>query len=514
VTGRTARTCGLLLLALLATLAACGGDEDGAASGAGEVQATGPSLDADAAAALLADSWMVHAANDPAGVTALLDAPGGEGWLALFHNDLAGARTTFERADSSSARLGLARVHLARADVLRVGGALHREAALDLARYRRDHHEGVRTGPYSLLLASLIAIRAEAPADERAAFVEAAAGDPTAEADAAVVDRLRAMAQGQLPAGGPEPLATRLAFIAAMNAGDLAAATPLLGPVHSREPDLRDPLGEDAEAGLRFEGLFHDPLLLEAIGRHHLAQAWIAASAIEGPGEAIAAAVEAAWGGPLPEAIRDAALPASTPLPAWTALFAGPAVDRADWDAYWADASSPFLDRLATALPDAGLGQGSDTLEVDAAMRTLAELEDVFAAAVAAGAPPDGAALASDLELATPAIDRALRARMVGLVQADAATQAKRLGDRSLDANPGARGGASDSARTRVSYRNDRAFLLRLAHCLWRAGQTGAALDLVHPLVDEDPALQPVKHYLGQLDAASTIGLQGKTSQL
>jgi hypothetical protein len=55
---------------------------------------------------------------------------------------------------------------------------------------------------------------------------------------------------------------------------------------------------------------------------------------------------------------------------------------------------------------------------------------------------------------------------------------------------------------------------LELARCLWKAGQVGAALDLVHPLAQQEPALQSVTHYLGQLDAAATIGLQGKASQL
>jgi hypothetical protein len=119
-----------------------------------------------------------------------------------------------------------------------------------------------------------------------------------------------------------------------------------------------------------------------------------------------------------------------------------------------------------------------------------------------------------DLGFARRATDRLLRARSADLLAAAAPVLAKRVLERSLDDTPGSRGGAADSARTRVSWRNDRAFLLLLAHAAWRAGQPGTALELVHPLAEEDASLQPVRHYLGQLDAASSLGAQGKVSQL
>ncbi len=489
---------------LAALLLGCGGGDSTPApsTGSGDPGAE--------AAALLADSWMRAAAHDPAAVMALLDAPGGAGWLDLFHGDLARAKPVFEAADSASARLGLARVHLDRAATMLAAASLHREVALDLARYRRDHADQIRVGAYEPLTALLAARAAGAEGGELAAFEAAAFKPAAAHADPQLFDALRGLIEGGAPdrtLGIVYP--ARLVFIDAMNQGDLGRAEELVLLSHKGDPDVVDPLGEDAEAGVIFTARFYDPRFPTAVARYHLAHAWIEASALDGPGALIAAAVEGGWGDPLPDAVRSAAkpAPAGAPLPAWTALFASFAVDAADWEAQWGESGSAFSDRWGAA--DRG---------ADATLQALAEAEVTFADALKEGAPPDGASLVDELSLAQPAIDRVLRSRMTAVTgtgdSAEARVLCKRFGDRSVDPNPGSRGGAADSARTRVSWRNDRAFLLDYAHCLWRSGQPGGALDFVHPLATEDPAIQAVKHYLGQLDAAASIGVQGKTSQL
>lgn len=453
---------------------------------------------------------MHAAAHDPATVMALLDAPGGEGWLDLFHGDLARAKPTFEGAESASARLGLARVHLDRALTMLAAAKLHEELALELVRYRRDHADQVRIGAYEPLLALLVARATGAEGGELAAFEADAYKPRTERADPQLFEALRGLIEGGDPnrtLGIVYP--ARLVFIDAISRGDLGLAEELVLLSHRPDPDIVDPLGEDVEAGLTFTGRFYDPRFPTAVARYHLAHAWIEGSGLEGPGALIAVAVEGGWGGPLPDRVRSAAKPAppGAPLPAWTALFASAAVDVADWEALWGESGSAFVDRWGAA--DRG---------ADATLQELAEAETTFATALKEGAPPDGAALVDELSLAQPAIDRVLRSRMVAVTgtgdSPEARVLCKRFGDRSVDPNPGSRGGAAGSARTRVSWRNDRAFLLDYARCLWRAGQPGGALDFVHPLATEDPALQAVKHYLGQLDAASSIGLQGKTSQL
>lgn len=472
-----------------------------------------PALSQADAAELLVASWMAQAARDPAGVTALLDAPGGAGWLDLYHGDIASAMGTFSSASSASARLGRARADLARADALLAAARLHREAALELVRYRRDHRDRLRTGRHELALAVLVAHHADAPSDELATFSARASEQSPGQGD---LDRaLRALIadDAQRPESLPEMWRARLAFADAVSAGDMDAATALAITAQMGGPDLRDPMGEDAEAGVQFEGLFYDPSFLTAAARYHLASAWVAASELPGVGDAIDGAVRGAWGGELPAGLSAEAAPGEAPLPAWAALFASPWVDRADWDAHWTGSDRAFLTRFAEKRADVPIG-GTSSLDVDDLLRAVAQAEEPMVAALKDGAGPEGVALVDDLRLVRPVQDRVLRARMAQLVDEGHAAQARRLAERSLDPNPGSRGGPTSSARTRVSWRNDRAFLVDLARCLWRAGQPGGALDLVHPLAEEDPALQSVKHYLGQLDAAASIGLQGKTSQL
>jgi hypothetical protein len=151
---------------------------------------------------------------------------------------------------------------------------------------------------------------------------------------------------------------------------------------------------------------------------------------------------------------------------------------------------------------------------VDRLLRSGEDRRLLVRDALVFGAPPEGAEVVSDLDLARGIMDRVLRDRMTDLVEEGHAAPAKRLGDRSLDSNPGSKGGAPTSRETRVSYRNDRAFLVALARCLHRAGQTGGALAYIHPLAKQDARLLGVEHYLGRLDAAGTIGVVGKASQL
>ena len=501
-------------LAALVGVVGCGPGGSGDSSGTSAAADVGDSLQPAAAAELLATSWMVRAAQDPDAVAALLDAPGGDGWLALYHGDLAGAATSFEGAQSASARLGMARVHLAHAAALLAAGRLQREATIDLARYRRDHRDQVRTGTYEPVLAALAARAAGLEGAELDSFLAAAAG-PIEGADEHLLNGLTGHLNGGSRAGLPDLYADRLTFAEAAATADLDRLTGLEARVRSREPDLRDPLGTDSEAGLQFEGLHYDAALLPALARLHLARAWSLASALIGPGEIVADAVRHGWGGELPAGLADAAAGPTEPLPAWTALFASSVVDAEDHAAAWgAPGAVPFAARLDAAVPGLELAASRTSEEVDAMLRLVADAGPTFAAAMREVASPEGASLVAELEFARIPTDRALRTWMIALTDADIAVQGKRLGDRTLDANAGSRGGASDSARTRISYRNDRVFLLELARCLWKAGQVGAALDLVHPLAQQEPALQSVTYYLGQLDAAATIGLQGKASQL
>jgi len=509
----------LLTLAFLAP--ACSGP-----SPSGPSESTEAHVDAAAVTALVADSWPALAARDPATVTALLDAPGGGGWLALFHGDLDRAERAFTAAgEAPGARLGLARVHLARAAYLREAASLHADAALELARWRRDHADGVRPGAYDLLAAALAATARAGDVDEaeRDGFLDAAVeglrgGRPGA--DLQVGKALGALAnrrseaedpaRAEPPGELPDAYRARLSF-----AAEIAAGLPgELGPAAWDAPDFLDPRGQDG-SGLRFDAEVRDSVPVVAAARGHLRAAWLLAAELPGPGSVVQAAVEAAWGAELPAPLRDLA-PTSEGdgLPAWTALFLSPAADAEDWAAYWGDGDAQTFAARWVAVFQPGPEDADAMAVVDGLLRRGEDRRARLRDALVAGVPPDGASLVDDLDLARRLGDRVLRTRMVQLVDAGHAAPAKRLGDRSLDPNPGAKGGAPDSRETRVSHRNDRAFLIALARCLHRAGQTGAALAYIHPLAKADARLRGVEHYLGRLDAASSIGVAGKASQL
>ena len=495
-----------LPLAIALSLGAC---TDPAPVPQAPAGATEPGL-ADAQA-LVAGSWAADLNAESVAAAVVLEGPTGEGWIALFHGDLAGAERVFASVLSSdpasgSARLGLARVHLAHADAYEVAGRLHAETAAALATYRAEHRDRVRLGPYERRLARLLFPAGAAPSDE--------GGAPAIAGELATVAALDALVPGpgrgtqEPPRGLPSQWAGVLSFSGAVHAGQPDKARPLLAPIRSGGPDLVDPLGRDEETGLRFESAFFDPLRLQALTSFHAQEALRLAGGLPGLGEQVAAMSErfmpirpaAAALAALPEPASQAAAP-----PALFLTFGGPWIDSADFAA--SDGSSPgaLSARLAQRLPE-WFGGAPSPRSVDRELRAVEALEALFGDALGPG-------LAAELQAPRLLGDAILRRRMVVLSDTHP-TLALRLGRRSLDANPGALGGASDSSRTRVSYRNDRGFLLRLARQLWKAGQPGEALDLVHPLAQEDRALQPVVHYLGQLDAANSVGTAGKASQL
>ncbi len=470
---------------------------------------------------LLSQSWMAQAAADPAQVSQLIDAPGGDGWLKLFHGDLDGAEKLFraeqpsaDSGSSASARLGLSRVHLARARSLLVAADMQSEAASALVKYRDEHHAQVRSGPYTALLSALVRQAAGQPVEEVAGN-----GDRVAEALQSILEarRTNGGSVGGLPPDAlPAPYRQRLLFSRAVASGDMPAAEALLNSQQWGTPDIVDPLGRDADADVEFKSLFFDSGALVAMARYHLAEAWRFGAGLDGPGELIAVAVQGGWGGPVPEGVRARALPPAGSQPHWQALFLGPAIDRSDWQAYWgpADSGRTFLSVLQEHMPGVPWSDGKSASDVDLMLRAAAGLEVTLREALTQSVGSEGASLSQDLGFDDTTLDRLFRTRMVSLLGEGVAIQAQRLGERSLDPEPTRLGGAASSAVTQVSYRNDRAFLLELARCLWQGGRAEAALRYVHPLSKEDPRLAGLAYYLGQLDAANSIGVQGKTTQL
>lgn len=479
-------------------------------------------MDAAAVAGLLSQSWMRQAALHPEVVARLLDSPGGGGWLSLFHGDVVDAARQFDAAIAGGhvePRLGRALVALERAGVFLQAEALHLRVAGDLARHRRDNPEQIRLGRRELPLRALTLMAAGSPAEALSAVKAANTGtsndeDPTVFL---ALITIQARSQGGDPRGFvaeglPEPFASRAAFGQHLVGG----RWPEPGDLEPGVPDLMDDLGTDAETGLRFDAPWFDPLLLRTLARHELLTARKLAGGLGLPGKMIEAAVVLAWGGPMP------AHPAPPPddgvgLPAWVALFASPAIDADDWTARWtrlgggAAGDLALTRRLDSAWPAGEVLLAADSAAVDRLLRQQEPLTQAAAAALQAGASEDGVSLVTELALARRFSDALLRDRMDEITFAGQAAQARRLGERSLDPNPGTRG--EQAGFTRVSHRNDRRFLLRFAECLHAGGRPGLAREYVHPLAEERPELAGAVWDLGQLDAASGIGVRGNISQ-
>jgi hypothetical protein len=400
----------------------------------------GNTLELESAMQMLSTSWMQHAAADPDRVTELIDAPGGSGWLRLFHGDLIGAekqflaaKPTVDAGNKGSSRAGQARVHLERARTLLQAAALQQDAAVALVRYRHEHRSEVRQGPYDQVLSHLVL---------------QGAGQPLLSQDQAVVNvgphqsALRALfdARKSTPEVAPTALHTdlperyrqRLVFVHAMSVGDVPQATSLLPSVLAGGEDVQDPLGEDAEAGVSFRALYFDPQVPRALARYNLAMAWMLGAGLQGPGESIARAVQLSWGASVPEAVRSSALPSAGAQPEWLALFLGPAIDRDDWGSYWGgpEASRAFLSVLQDQMPGVPWLDGASAAEVDALLRAAAALEPILQNALIQSVGSEGASLSQDLGFAATTLDRLLRTRVSSLVDSGHALQAQRLGSR------------------------------------------------------------------------------------
>lgn len=449
------------------------------------------------ARALLEGSWAADLEADPSGVQAVLEGPSGDAWIALFHRDLDGAARGFAQhleaePGAASSRLGLARVHLARASAYAAASDLHLAAAQALVAYRSEHRGRVRLGPYERALARVISPEA-APEP---------AGDPVVPGDAAVLAALDALIAGE-PSTLPAPWSEVRSYAAAVGAGDLPEARRLLSALDLRRPDLVDPLGVDDETGLTFSAEFYDPVRLGALAAHQALEARSLAGAV--PGLESILTVASPLHGTLPaDAPAAVPWPADAPaeVPGALVHFAAPWITPRDAPG---GVDGSLLGLLAAQAPGT-FSADPDAAAIDRELRAVADLEAQLASLLGPG-------LSTELNVPRNYIDRILRRRMEQLGDSHPAL-AVRLGRRSLDVNAGANGGPASSSRTRVSWRNDRAFLIRFAHQLWRAGHPADALDLLHPLAQEDPALQPVVHYLGQLDAANSVGTAGKASQL
>ncbi|MCO4768778.1 MAG: hypothetical protein KDA24_02025 [Deltaproteobacteria bacterium] len=472
------------------------------------------SEDRDALASVVAGTWYAAVPSQPDAVAGLIDGPGGEGWLALFRGELSQAEAAFLASPDSThpaVQLGLARVALARADVLVAARDLQERIVPEGVEYRALRADRIRVGAYEPLLAAL-SLQALAPNGEgtSASLKRARAWTPGEGVDPAPGTALLALLEARSsgtapPAGLPSPLAERLAAGATLAAGEQPASSTL----DTASPDYVDPLGEDAAAGLEFTISWWDPEVSRARLRAELLSVLTHAGAAGEAGQELVSIAHDAWG----EAAPTLAPPTpakGTVEPALT-WFGGAWLDGADLRASWGlPGGSSLLARVAAAVPAERLTEGLTPADVDRVLRFEARLDQSLGQSLEGlASSPDGKSLVRDLELSRRFADQLLRRRMIEVSDAGAPVVALRLGERSLDV---ASSGAGDDM-TRISHRNDAGFLVRLGGVHSAGRRPGVGREYLHPLVERFPGLAGAAYQLGQLDAASGIGVQGKTSQ-
>jgi len=464
-----------------------------------------------AIAPILAETWHAAVVQNPVALEAMLDGPGGAGWLALFHGDLDAAESAFTEGlaaapDHRACHLGLARVSLSRVDLLLAERDLARRVVPELAAYRAERADRVRVGPLEPLTAALSLVGLHAAPDQTERAVAAAgAWTPGPDADPEMATALRELLARRI-AGNPEPPdALPLVWASRLRSAQNPAATDPGALGDGAKPDLVERLGGDSDTGISFELSWWDPSLAEARLRVELRRLTSHALAAEHAGRPLAAIASELSHGELPGLPADREDAGLRDL----MLFGAQWTNVADLRAAWGlpDGRS-FLDQVAGAVPDESLLQGETGPDTDRVLRYAQTLLDQSKAELQALASEQGKALVRDLELPQKLHDHVLRQRMMMSLGAGEPVRALRLGERSLDVTGSKQGGL-----TRLSHRNDAGYLVRLAHVHSAGGRPGVARDYVHPLTSRFPALGSVSYTLGQLDAASSIGVQGKTSQ-
>ena len=460
---------------------------------------------------VLDSTWYAEVPRDPAALNTLVEGPAGEGWLKLFSGDLDSAVTSFAAGgEDPAAQLGLARVALARADALRSAFTLEQTLVPQLVAYRRERSGRIREGRYEPVLAALSLQGYGASVESVEAAVERARGwSPPEGGDQKLAEALLGLLESRV-AGTARPNGLPVAFearledadrIAAGQTGQMTAATA--------QPDVIDSLGADSEAGLEFQLKWWDPVAQRSLFRAQLVLIQVHASAAGPAGLELVAVAREAWGDEEPVELSPPRKGTEGPSEAM-AFFGSPWADAADLRAAWGlPGGLALLDRVAAAVPQEELTQGTAPADVDRMLRFEARFEPAVRSVLEARATNDeGKALVGDLQLSRKVADQLLRQRMLVMAEAGEPVTALRLGERSLDVASPTAGDA-----TRISHRNDAGFLIRLGGVHAASRRHGVAREYIHPLTARLPSLTSLTYTLGQLDAASSIGVQGKTSQ-
>jgi len=514
-------------LVLSLVLAACGGDTDTSTGAPAPVSDTEE----------FAQTWMHFVAQDPGRLANYEQGGVGDAWLGFFHNDLSAAASKFAssctpseapwaaRAAAGAPCVGLARTHLELAEFYGTVAEIDRVATRQFVKHRRANpdtvlasvHEGFFYG-LALTLSGdpagateLSTYAARADADPFLAALAARVGDGSDALAARIWGAGAGDAAGDGFDGLPESSGTanyrkRLAFMAAVAAGDAEGAGALIRPIRASDADLLEELDGGTDSVLKPAIHHHDPAFLRSMSRFHALQA---AAAVPGV-DVLQAQAGRLLGRPSP-ALGDApsvedglslVLFGSVPSPV---------------DLYAAETGYPAhaaaLSRFSGASPVLAAPPSPNLADLDVFVEVSNGLTMALSAALR-GSGPAGANLDADMGLAERFRGQLLKERAMQYQQAydvrldaddgadlaSAGVAAQSLLELALDKNPSPPNSRLKAAR--ISFRNDPTLLATLAHAQLDTRHPYDSNEYIRPLTEVYPELISVREALAALDSA------------
>lgn len=523
-----------LWILLAFAVAGCPGGDDAPPT---EAAPTGGGGDA----GQITDSWMHAVAQDPGRMEPFERGPAGDAWLTFFHNDLNKAAESFDRACKPSSAglkeraaqgfpcIGAARTHLELAELYDTVSEIDRIAQRQFYLHRRVNAEDVLASVHQPFFEGIVLLHggdADAGKAKLQAYMDAGQAEPMLAALAQKIvsglgnDPLidRVYGGGQAPATGdfsdlPSSPATRhyaqrLAFVAAVAAGDLDAASGMFRTLSHNEADLREEL-QGSESLLAPTVFHHDSAFLRAMARYHAGVTLKMLADGDGVG-ALRVAAQRLANQPVGElgsapSLEDGlalVLFSTTPSPSdlWSEQASWP--DRSALIRRFGGTVSEFARAPTTNLADLDpFVNGSNLVKL--------RMGELLGDASQAGANMNSDMGLSDRFQGRLLMERAWQYQRAFDVRLDdndgadlatAGVAAKSLFELAMDKTPTPPNSRLKAAR--VSFRNDPPFLADLARAHLDTRHPYDANEFVRPLTELYPELIATREALASLDSA------------
>lgn len=522
-----------LLMASVLVLSGCSGQSNtpegqGAAPAAEAPHLTGADV-------LIGESWMGFLAKNAASMARLLQESPDDGWVKLYNQDYPSAQRAFAAATTASGKMGLARSHLADAELFELAYALAIQVELAYQQMLDENAGRLKSSPLDAYVAAVRFARAgkmDEAVKRMQAFRATEAGkkgrmallalvqeswwtrtgtdpselekswksagvytDPVASLLAAGL-KLEGNSTAGLPAELKQPedeQGKRLWLWAQVQAGQVDAALELARSLNHRAPDVEEQVTlEEGQAARKFT----DPLVLKALAVAHAKKAAAVSEGLVGAGviKAVAARIS---GGQLdlpasevPAKVNDESLPVfvfsshATPADLLSSLNLGKG-----------GLIPAYLEALGPVAAESS--EGKDTrLAVTAAQGLLDDAKKV----VAASPDAEGKDNVAGLKLLEQAVHTAVRARAAQYEEKGRQLDAIFLLEHTVD-----------KENSRLNYQNEPRLYIRITRAYAAIGRYREALNYLYRLVESRPEFLGIQETLGNLSVLDNVDRSGRT---